>query len=123
VNIAEAHYCYRRLNIADLRPAAAKCFTGVNLNTNQYWDEALPPEMLPAPPAPLTNQEMATLWSMFVAVDTHWTLGYSVDLMRSRWLDMLKARGSGSPDFRGEYLNAAKVPPKSAPVRSAAINL
>ena len=30
-------------------------------------------------------------------------------LLRSRWLDMLEARSSGAPDYRGEYVNAGCV--------------
>jgi hypothetical protein len=46
---------------------------------------------------------------MFRAIDAHWRLRIEVDLLRSRWLDMIEARSSGTPDYRAEYINAANV--------------
>lgn len=73
------------------------------------WDEPLPSTMLPAPDQPLSNSEVDSLWSMFSAIKDHWTLEIDTELMRSRWLDMLEARGSGTPDYRGEYVLAVAV--------------
>jgi len=58
---------------------------------------------------PLSEEQVATLWALFTGIDTHWQLGFAVDLLRSRWLDMLEARRSEAPDYTAEYVNAAAV--------------
>jgi hypothetical protein len=75
----------------------------------EFWDEPLPTEMLSPPIAPLSNESVEVLWSLFGAIAVHWHIDIEVDLFRSRWLDMLEARCSYSPDYRGEYINAADV--------------
>lgn len=55
---------------------------------------------------------MTQLWSMFSGIAKHWDLKIEVELLRSRWLDMLEARTADDPardDYRGEYDNAARV--------------
>jgi hypothetical protein len=76
----------------------------------ELWEQPLSAEMLPAPDYPLSNDEIAKLWSLFTAIADHWKLtDLDVGLFRSRWLDMLEARCSGAPDYRGEYVNAVEV--------------
>lgn len=79
------------------------------MGTPDFWDEPLPIEMLNSPDVPLTNEQLDTLWSLFRAIGIHWGLDIEVELFRSRWLDMLEARSAGTPDYRGEYINAADV--------------
>jgi hypothetical protein len=69
----------------------------------------LPSEILPSPGNPLSNSQINTLWSIFQAIVVHWDLAIEVELLRSRWLDMIEARSSGAPDYRGEYVNAVEV--------------
>lgn len=79
-------------------------------STLEFWDEPLSSEMLSPPNYPLTGAELETLWTMFAAIAVNWRLDdIEVGLFRSRWLDMLEARSAGTPDYRGEYVNAAKV--------------
>lgn len=73
-----------------------------------YWDEPLPPAMLTEFTDPLSEKQIDTLWSMFVGIDTHWRLGFPVNLLRSRWLDMIEARRAEDPDYTAEYANAAR---------------
>lgn len=73
------------------------------------WNEAIDPKMIEPSGDALTEQQMSTLWSMFVAILAHWKLDFAIDLLRSRWLDMIEAQCAGSPDYRGEYANAASV--------------
>jgi hypothetical protein len=76
----------------------------------EFWDEALPVDMLTAGDQPLSREEVDALWSMFRAISVHWQMEkIDPELMRSRWLDMLEARCSGQVDFRGEYRHAAEV--------------
>lgn len=77
----------------------------------EFWDEPLSPEKLPYTGQPLDDDQMTQLWSMFGGIASHWDLKIEVELLRSRWLEMLKARSSGGParDYRGEYDNAARV--------------
>ncbi|MBL8175521.1 MAG: hypothetical protein JNK48_12680 [Bryobacterales bacterium] len=79
------------------------------MSTPAFWDEPLPATMLDPPASPLSNQEIDALWGLFKAIAIHWSLDIEVELLRSRWLDMLEARSAGQPDFRGEYGNAAQV--------------
>lgn len=79
------------------------------VSTTDFWDELLPISMLSSPGIPLSNEQLDTLWSMFRAIAVHWDLDIEVELLRSRWLDMLEARSTGEPDYRGEYVNAADV--------------
>jgi hypothetical protein len=58
---------------------------------------------------PLSEDQVKTLWALFTGIDTHWRLGLPVNLLRSRWLDMLEARRAEAPDYTGEYANAASV--------------
>jgi hypothetical protein len=74
-----------------------------------FWDEPLPPAMLTEFTDPLSGKQIDTLWSMFVAIDTHWRLGFPVNLLRSRWLDMIEARRGEDPDYTAEYDNAVRV--------------
>lgn len=73
------------------------------------WDEEIGTDMLETPIAALTEQQMATLWSMFTAIPKHWELEVPVDLLRSRWLDMIEALSASKPDYRAEYANAVSV--------------
>lgn len=74
------------------------------------WDEPLDPQMIvPSRSNALNEQQMATLWAMFVAILAHWELDFPIDLLRSRWIDMVEAQSVGTPDYRGEYANAASV--------------
>jgi hypothetical protein len=76
----------------------------------EFWDEALPVDMLTAGDQPLSREEVDALWSMFRVISVHWQMEkIEPELMRSRWLDMLEARCSGKVDFRGEYRHAAEV--------------
>lgn len=79
------------------------------MSTHDFWDEPLSVDMLSSPGVPLSNEQIDTLWSLFVAIGVHWKLDIQVELLRSRWLDMLEARSSDVPDYRGEYMNAADV--------------
>lgn len=79
------------------------------MSTHDFWDEPLSVDMLSSPAIPLSNEQIDTLWSLFVAIGVHWKLDIQVELLRSRWLDMLEARSSDAPDYRGEYINAADV--------------
>ncbi|OMC15784.1 hypothetical protein A5736_01420 [Mycobacterium sp. SP-6446] len=90
------------------------------LHMSNYWDEPLPIAILPPPNDPLTGAQIDELWIMFSGIAKHWRLledpsdierrrSWDVELLRSRWLDMLEARSSGTPDYRGEYLNAECV--------------
>ena len=78
-------------------------------NTPELWDEPLSTDILRSPLDPLSEAQFDTLWSMFRAIGAHWRLDVEVDLFRSRWLDMIEARSSGTPDYRAEYINAANV--------------
>lgn len=79
------------------------------MSTPEFWDEPLPTEMLSSPDNPLSNEQVDMLWNLFRAIGVHWGLNIEVELLRSRWLDMLEARSGNSPDYRGEYINAADV--------------
>lgn len=74
-----------------------------------YWEEVLPAEQLNSVEAPLDEDQVKALWRMFVAITEHWKLEYAVNLIKSRWLDMLQARRDGDPDYTAEYINAAAV--------------
>jgi hypothetical protein len=74
-----------------------------------YWDGPLLPAMLTEFTDPLSEKQIDTLWLMFVGIDTHWRLGFPVNLLRSRWLDMIEARRAEDPDYTAEYANAAAV--------------
>lgn len=73
------------------------------------WDEVIDAKMIEPSGDALTEWQMATLWAMFVAILSHWKLDFAIDLLRSRWLDMIEAQSTGSPNYRGEYVNAASV--------------
>ncbi len=73
------------------------------------WDEPLPPALLTEFDKPLSEEQIARLWALFAGIDTHWQLKFAVDLLRSRWLDMLEARRAEPPDYTAEYINAATV--------------
>ena len=77
------------------------------MNQVPYWDEPLPPAMLADYDAPLSEQQVASLWALFAGIDAHWQLGFAIDMVRSRWLDMIEARRSETPDYTAEYINAA----------------
>lgn len=79
------------------------------MSTPEFWDEPLPADMLSPPNTPLSNECVDVLWSLFEAIRVHWQIEIELDLFRSRWLDMLYARCSHTPDYRGEYSNAADV--------------
>lgn len=79
------------------------------MSTPDFWDEPLPIEMLTSQDAPLSNEQVDMLWNLFRAIAVHWCLDIEIELLRSRWLDMLQARSGESPDYRGEYMNAAVV--------------
>jgi hypothetical protein len=81
------------------------------LTAVEFWDERLSPEKLPYSGTPLSDPQMTLLWSMFSGIASHWDLKIEVELLRSRWLDMLDAGSSDDParDYRGEYDNAANV--------------
>ena len=79
------------------------------MNQVASWDEPLPPVLITDFVEPLTEAQVATLWALFVGIDTHWHLDFAVDLLRSRWLDMLEARRVEAPDYTAEYSNAAAV--------------
>ena len=79
------------------------------MSTPEFWDEPLPTEMLSSPDSPLSNEQVDMLWNLFKAIGVHWGLDIEVELLRSRWLDMLEARSGNSPDYPGEYINAADV--------------
>lgn len=74
-----------------------------------FWDEPLPSVQLENFDGPLSEEQVATLWDLFVGIDAHWQLDLRVDLLRSRWLDMLEARRADPPDYTPEYINAAMV--------------
>jgi hypothetical protein len=84
------------------------------------WKEILPSPILPSPGKPLSEDQIRLLWRLFTGIAEHWELledpedvashrPWDIGLMRSRWLDMLEARSSGDPDYRGEYINAVRV--------------
>jgi hypothetical protein len=84
------------------------------------WDDPLQPAILSSPPDPLSAYQVTTLWRIFIGIESYWNLGedtddvarnrpWDIELARSRWLDMLEARSSGTPDYRGEYVNAVDV--------------
>jgi len=73
------------------------------------WDEAIDPKMIVPSGDALTEWQMATLWAMFVAIPPHWKLDFPINLLHSRWLDMIEAQSAGNSDYRGEYANAASV--------------
>lgn len=79
------------------------------MSTSDLWDEPLSVDMLRSPDIPLSNEQLDTLWTLFRAIGVHWELEIEVELLRSRWLDMLEARSGNAPDYRGEYMNAADV--------------
>jgi hypothetical protein len=86
-----------------------------SLTANEFWNEKLATtDRLPYLGTPL-DQQIPQLWAMFKGIADHWNLKFEVDLLRSRWLDMLEARSSNDPDYpdypdyRGEYENAALV--------------
>ncbi len=79
------------------------------MTSTDPWDGPLKPEILEPPVEPLDAKQLDTLWQMFRGIATHWKLDIEVELLRSRWLDMLEARGAGEIDYRGEYANAAQV--------------
>jgi hypothetical protein len=79
------------------------------MSTFDMWDEPLPPQILSPPDTPLSNEQIDTLWALFRAIRVHWALDIEMELLRSRWLDMLESRSDGVPDYRGEYVNAAEV--------------
>ncbi|MBU1189113.1 MAG: hypothetical protein KKC01_08790 [Gammaproteobacteria bacterium] len=74
-----------------------------------YWDEKVPTSLLGPADTPPNEKQVELLWQMFVGITEHWQLDFAIDLLRSRWLDMLQARRSGDPDYTEEYINAAKV--------------
>ena len=79
------------------------------MTSTDPWDGPLKPEILEPPVEPLDAKQLDILWQMFRGIATHWKLDIEVELLRSRWLDMLEARGAGEIDYRGEYANAAEV--------------
>lgn len=79
------------------------------MNQTPFWDEPLPPTMATNFDEPLSETQVATLWALFTGIDAHWQLDLAVDLLRSRWLDMLEARRAEPPDYTAEYINAAAV--------------
>ncbi|MEJ1931169.1 hypothetical protein WDZ92_13020 [Nostoc sp. NIES-2111] len=79
------------------------------MSVPELWEEPLAIEILPATQQPLTNEQIDALWALFRGVGIHWNLDLEVELLRSRWLDMLEARSTGGFDYRGEYVNAADV--------------
>jgi hypothetical protein len=79
------------------------------MSTEEFWDEALPQQMLASPLAPLTPEQIESLWEIFCAIPDHWGIKYDVILIRSRWLDMLEARCSGEPNYLPEYAHASQV--------------
>lgn len=79
------------------------------MSTPDLWDEPLSVDMLSSQDIPLNNKQLDTLWTLFRAIGVHWELNIEVELLRSRWLDMLEARSGDAPDYRGEYMNAAAV--------------
>lgn len=79
------------------------------MGTPDFWDEPLSADMLRPPDVPLSSEQLDTLWTLFRAIGVHWHLDIEVELLRSRWLDMLEARSGDTPDYRGEYMNAVDV--------------
>lgn len=79
------------------------------MSAGEVWDEPSPPGLLTSMSEPLNQGQRDTLWAMFAAIATHWNLDWNVELARSRWLDMVEARESEEPSYRGEYANAAAV--------------
>ena len=79
------------------------------LSTNEFWDQPLPPEIQPPPTEPLDQSQIGTLWSMLNAIPIHWELEIEVELLRSRWLDMLEARGSGVPSVENNSGNCRSM--------------
>lgn len=73
------------------------------------WDEVIDAKMIEPSGEALTELQLASLWQMFSAIQRHWNLDFPVDLLRSRWLDMIEAQSTGTPDYKGEYANAARV--------------
>jgi hypothetical protein len=73
------------------------------------WDEVIDAKMIEPSGEALTEWQVSTLWTMFAAISQYWELDFAVDLLRSRWLDMIEAQSIGAPDYRGEYANAASV--------------
>jgi hypothetical protein len=74
-----------------------------------FWDMTIDNAMLTEPLLPLNEDQVASLWKMFVAVGTHWKLDIAVNLLRSRWLDLIEAKCISDPDYRAEYANAVLV--------------
>lgn len=79
------------------------------MTSTDPWDAPLEPQIQLSPDEPLSAEQINRLWEMFHAIATHWDIKIEVELLRSRWLDMLEARCAGVPDYRGEYANAAEV--------------
>jgi hypothetical protein len=79
------------------------------MSTNNIWDDTLSIAILSPDNNSLSDSQIDALWSLFSSIVSFWDLEFEVELLRSRWLDMLKARSSGDPDYRGEYVNAAEV--------------
>ena len=75
----------------------------------EFWDNTIDKAMLTEPLLPLNESQMASLWDIFGAVGTHWKLDVAVNLLRSRWLDLIEAKCTSTPDYRAEYANAVVV--------------
>ena len=73
------------------------------------WEEVIDTKMIESSGEALTELQFASLWVMFTAIPRHWELDFSVNILRSRWLDMIEAQSAGAADYRGEYANAASV--------------
>jgi len=76
----------------------------------EYWHEVLGSGgvQLEAP-RPLTSAEVESLWHLFSAIPTHWSVPFNPNLLRSRWNDMLEARSGPPVDRRSAFINAAAV--------------
>jgi hypothetical protein len=80
------------------------------MSTNKVWDDpTASTDILPPGNDPLADWHIKKLWCLFRKIVDHWDLDFEVERVHSRWLDMLEARSSGDPDYRGEYVNAAEV--------------
>lgn len=75
-----------------------------------FWNEVPGREGASLEPArPLSTTEIDTLWRLFAAIPKQWDVVFNVDLLRSRWNDMIEARSGPPIDKREAYINAAAV--------------
>ena len=73
------------------------------------YEEVVGPAQLTIPDRELTPSEIESLWILFEAIQDVWSLNKIAPTLKTKWLDLLVARGKAQPSYRAEFINAAAV--------------